>query len=84
MCATIREPKLESIICGALTWAKAKDEASIPIVAMAPPRTAVRLNPIESIKIPASGETKKVIPIESDPTRAEIETRAKKKTKQIY
>ena len=61
-------------MCELLTWANAKDEASIPKVAMAPPRTAVRLNPIELIKIPASGDTKKVIPIESDPTRAEIET----------
>ena len=61
-------------MCELLTWANAKDEVSIPKVAMAPPRTAVRLNPMESIKIPASGDTKKVIPIESDPTRAEIET----------
>ena len=73
------------------TWANAKDEANIPVVAITPPKIAVRLNPNESIKImmiklhfalykncyiyqpiriPARGETKKVIPIESDPTRA--------------
>ena len=37
---------------------------------MAPPRMAVRLNPSESVKIPASGETKNVMPIDSDPTNA--------------
>lgn len=37
---------------------------------MAPPRMAVGLNPIESIKIPAKGEMKNVIPIERDPIKA--------------
>lgn len=45
----------------------------MPTVAIAPPKTAVRLNPIESIKIPARGETKKVIPMERDPTSAAME-----------
>jgi hypothetical protein len=45
----------------------------MPTVAIAPPNTAVRLNPIESIKIPAIGETKNVIPMESDPTSAVME-----------
>jgi hypothetical protein len=40
------------------------------MVAMAPPRMAVRLNPSESVKIPASGETKDVMPIDNDPTKA--------------
>jgi len=38
---------------------------------MAPPRIAVNLSPIESIKIPAKGEMKNVIPIERDPIKAE-------------
>jgi len=37
---------------------------------MAPPRKAVRLSPIKSIKIAAKGETKNVIPIERDPIKA--------------
>jgi hypothetical protein len=45
----------------------------MPTVAIAPPKTAVLLNPIESIKIPARGETKKVIPMERDPTSAAME-----------
>lgn len=45
----------------------------MPTVAIAPPKTAVRLNPIESIKIPARGETKKVIPMERDPTSAAMD-----------
>lgn len=61
------------ILFDELTWANANEEASMPTVAIAPPSTAVRLNPIESIKIPAIGETKKVIPMESDPTSAVME-----------
>ena len=42
----------------------------MPIVAIAPPSIAVRLNPRESIIIPARGEIRKVIPIDIDPTKA--------------
>ena len=52
------------------TCARANDDASMPMLASAPPSSAVRRSPNESIRIPASGETKKVIPMESDPTRA--------------
>ena len=52
------------------TWARANEEASIPVVAMTPPKIAVRLSPKESMSIPANGETKNVIPIDSEPTSA--------------
>ena len=46
----------------------------MPPLAMAPPRMAVRRSPKESIRIPASGEMKNVMPMESDPTRAKYAT----------
>lgn len=46
----------------------------MPIVAIAPPSIAVRLNPTESIIIPARGEIRKVIPIDKDPTKASVIT----------
>lgn len=56
------------------TWAIAKEDPSMPIVAIAPPSIAVRLNPTESIIIPARGEIRKVIPIDKDPTKASVIT----------
>ena len=42
----------------------------MPTLATAPPRIAVRRSPKESMRIPARGEMKNVIPMESDPTKA--------------
>ena len=42
----------------------------MPVVAIAPPNIAVLLSPKESIIIPASGEIKKVMPIDNEPTKA--------------
>jgi len=52
----------------------------MPTVAMIPPSMAVRRRPNESIMMPATGDTRKVVPIDSDPTSAAIVTQSQSVT----
>lgn len=53
-----------------ITLSVTNDDANIPPEAIRPPMNVVNLIPILSVKIPATGDRKNVVPIVSDPTSA--------------
>lgn len=46
------------------------EETNIPTAAISPPIKVVSRIPILSVKMPATGERKKVVPIVREPTKA--------------
>lgn len=54
------------------------DDRIMPLDARAPPRKVVIWMPILSVRMPEIGDRKNVVPIVSDPTKAETEKNAEK------
>lgn len=53
------------------------DERSRPVADSKPPINVVNRIPILSVKTPATGENKKVVPMVNEPTKAEIDRKRK-------